>query len=90
MTPVGERALALREGTVPVEPDPAFEPVDPLTDILAVLDDEARVRTQEVPYGLTERNPDHYRGWTFSDLKSALEPYGAAPLQERRRHGHRP
>lgn len=64
-----------------MEPDPAFEPVDSLADVLAVLDGEAGVRTQEVLHGLTERKPDHCRGWTFGDLKSALEPYDATPCK---------
>ncbi|TQE40247.1 cell division protein FtsK [Streptomyces ipomoeae] len=80
VTPVVERAMALYEGTGPVE-EPTFVPADHLADICAVLGEEARMRTQEVLQGLAERNPGEYKGWTFADLKKVLEPYGAAPYK---------
>ncbi|MFE4408362.1 zonular occludens toxin domain-containing protein [Streptomyces sp. NPDC056821] len=76
VTPVVERAMALYEGTGPVDA-PTFEPADPLADVAAVLGDEPRVLTQEVLHRLAERNPAAYREWGPADLKRALEPYGA-------------
>ncbi|MFJ8191098.1 cell division protein FtsK [Streptomyces sp. NPDC096094] len=83
VTPVVERALQLYTGADIDHdgPQSTFEPVDHLADVAAVLGDETRMRTQEVLQGLVERNPDTYRGWTFADLKRALEPYGAQPYK---------
>ncbi|MFC8347858.1 FtsK/SpoIIIE domain-containing protein [Streptomyces sp. NPDC057280] len=80
VTPVVARAMELYAG-VDHAPQRTFEPVDQLADVAAVLGDETRVRTQEVLQRLVERNPAAYRGWTFADLKSALEPYGAQPYK---------
>ncbi|MEV4864264.1 FtsK/SpoIIIE domain-containing protein [Streptomyces ossamyceticus] len=80
VTPVVERAMALYEGTGPVE-EPTFEPVDPLADVAAVLGDAPRMLTQEVLHRLAERRPDAYREWGPVDLKKALEPYGAEPYK---------
>ncbi|WP_432020963.1 FtsK/SpoIIIE domain-containing protein [Streptomyces sp. 1222.5] len=76
ITPVVERAAALREG-VEQAPESTFEPADALADTAAVLGDEKRVLAQEVLHRLAERNPDAYRTWGPADLKKALEPYGA-------------
>lgn len=77
ITPVVERAVALREGVAPADaPQPAERP-DPLADTAAVLGDEARVLVQEVLHRLAGHNPDAYRSWGPADLKKALEPYGA-------------
>lgn len=81
VTPVVERAMTVYEGGVEIPVSATFVPVDELADILAVLGDEARVRTQDVLYRLQDRNAVHYGDWTFADLKSALEPYGAAPYK---------
>ncbi|MFE4607880.1 FtsK/SpoIIIE domain-containing protein [Streptomyces niveus] len=56
-------------------------PADPLADIAHVVGDTARMVTQEVLQRLAERDPDRYREWKFSDLRSALEPFGAAPYK---------
>ncbi|MFC4500655.1 MULTISPECIES: cell division protein FtsK [Streptomyces] len=80
VTPVVERAMALYEGTGP-EDGPTFEPLDPLADVAAVLGDDLRMLTQEVLHRLAERRPDAYREWGPSDLKRALEPYGAEPYK---------
>ncbi|MFJ3663141.1 cell division protein FtsK [Streptomyces sp. NPDC090119] len=78
ITPVVERAVALREGLTPADaPHPTFEPADPLADVAAVLGDDTRMLTQEVLHRLAERRPDAYREWGPADLKRALEPYGA-------------
>lgn len=65
VTPVVERAMALYEGTGPVE-EPTFEPIDPLSDVAAVLGDQPRMLTQEVLHRLAERRPDAYREWARS------------------------
>jgi S-DNA-T family DNA segregation ATPase FtsK/SpoIIIE len=80
VTPVVERAMALHEGTGPVE-EPTFEPADPLTDVAAVLGDAPRMLTSEVLNRLAERRPDAYVAWGPVDLKKALEPYGAEPYK---------
>lgn len=75
ITPVVERAMALYEGTGPVDA-PTFEVADPLADTAAVLGDETRVLAQEVLHRLAARNPQAYGSWGPTDLKRALEPYG--------------
>lgn len=76
VTPVVQRALGLRDG---IEPGTESEQtvVDPLADVAAVLGDQSRMLTQEVLHRLAERNPAAYREWGPTDLKAALEPYGA-------------
>jgi S-DNA-T family DNA segregation ATPase FtsK/SpoIIIE len=87
VTPVVTRAMAeigeLRHtgrGT-PTTPHDGPTQVDPLADIATVLGTEARLRTQMVLTRLAEHNPHHYEGWTFTDLKNALEEYGIAPVK---------
>jgi S-DNA-T family DNA segregation ATPase FtsK/SpoIIIE len=80
VTPVVQRAVALREG-IAAPARPAAEPVDELADIGAVFGDAARMRTDEVRQRLAERNPAHYREWTASDLTRALEGTGAEPYK---------
>ncbi|MGW1799162.1 cell division protein FtsK [Streptomyces sp. NPDC001984] len=76
VTPVVERAMGLYEGGVPFE-EPVFQPADPLTDVAAVLGDETRILAQEVLHRLAARNPEAYGSWGPTNLKQALEPYGA-------------
>lgn len=86
ITPVVQRALALRDEAgitaTPVEATPA-PVVDPLADIAAVVTDsgKTRMRTQEVLQRLAERNPGHYRSWTFPDLTKVLADTPAAPYK---------
>lgn len=80
VTPVVERAMALYEGTGPADA-PVFEVADPLTDVAAVLGDAPRMLTSEVLHRLAERNPHAYREWGPTDLKKALEPFGAEPYK---------
>ncbi|WP_216587530.1 cell division protein FtsK [Streptomyces brasiliscabiei] len=81
ITPVVERAVALREGVSPAEaPQPAERP-DPLADVAAVLGSAPRMLTQEVLNRLAERRPDAYRAWGPADLKKALEPHGCEPYK---------
>lgn len=75
VTPVVERALALRDGMEPGA-EPEHQTADPLTDVAAVLGDEPRMLVQEVLHRLAERNPTEYREWSPTDLKKALEPHG--------------
>ena len=81
VTPVVQRAVALREGITAAPARPAAEPVDELADIAAVLGDESRMRTDEVRQRLAERNPVQYRDWTAADLKRVLEEHDAAPYK---------
>ncbi|MDV9168752.1 zonular occludens toxin domain-containing protein [Streptomyces sp. W16] len=76
VTPVVERAMGLYDGTGPADV-PVFEVADPLADTAAVLGDETRVLAQEVLHRLAARNPEAYGSWGPTDLKRALEPYGA-------------
>lgn len=75
VTPVVERAMALYEGTGPVEA-PVFEAADPLVDILAVLGTQRRMLTQDVLHALADRNPRTYGEWTFRDLRRVLDDAG--------------
>ncbi|MER6351258.1 zonular occludens toxin domain-containing protein [Streptomyces sp. NPDC001634] len=75
VTPVVERAMKLYEGTGPVDA-PEFEPADPLADILTVLGQAPRMRTQDVLHGLIDLNPSEYGAWSFRDLKRVLDDAG--------------
>ncbi|MGW3200692.1 zonular occludens toxin domain-containing protein [Streptomyces sp. NPDC001118] len=75
VTPVVERAMGLYDGTSPADA-PAFQPADPLTDILAVLGTETKMLTQDVLHGLADINPTQYGGWTFRDLRRVLDDAG--------------
>jgi S-DNA-T family DNA segregation ATPase FtsK/SpoIIIE len=76
---LADRAKARRAGVTTVTAVDHGDAVDALADIAAVLGDDARLRTQEVLQRLAQRNPGHYRTWTFADLRQVLEPLGAAP-----------
>jgi S-DNA-T family DNA segregation ATPase FtsK/SpoIIIE len=83
ITPIVQRAVALREGagiTVEVIEADKGEQLDPLADVAAVLGVDGRMRTQEVLNALAARNPGAYGTWTFSDLGAAL-PEGAKPYK---------
>ncbi|MBZ9638017.1 zonular occludens toxin domain-containing protein [Streptomyces sp. PSKA30] len=75
VTPVVERAMGLYEGQ-PADVAPAFQPVDHLADIAAVLGHEPKMLTQDVLRGLADRNPAEYDGWSFRDLKRVLDDAG--------------
>lgn len=75
VTPVVERAMALYDGSTAPEA-PAFEPVDHLADILAVIGLETKLRTQDVIHRLRDHNPAEYDGWTFRDLARVLDDCG--------------
>ncbi|MFH8566977.1 ATP-binding protein [Streptomyces sp. NPDC017993] len=76
---LADRAKARRSGVTTLSAVENAEQIDALADIAHVLGKDERVRTQEVLQRLAELRPGHYRGWTFSDLKEVLEPFGAAP-----------
>ncbi|MGY1499170.1 cell division protein FtsK [Streptomyces sp. QTS52] len=76
VTPVVARAMGLYEGG-PAADEPTFQPADPLADVAAVLADDTRVLAQEVLHRLAARNTEAYGSWGPTDLKRALEPYGA-------------
>jgi S-DNA-T family DNA segregation ATPase FtsK/SpoIIIE len=77
---ITDRAKALRSGVTTRSSRPE-EPADHLADIAAVIGTETRMGTDEIRQRLAERNPGEYRSWTASDLKQALEPFGAAPYK---------
>ncbi|MFJ3299023.1 FtsK/SpoIIIE domain-containing protein [Streptomyces bacillaris] len=77
ITPVVQRALALREGMTTVPDASADEPADHLTDFLTVLGEAKRMRTDEVRQRLAAHNPGEYHGWTAGDLANALDAVGA-------------
>ncbi|GAB3671253.1 FtsK/SpoIIIE domain-containing protein [Saccharopolyspora tripterygii] len=85
VTPVVERALALREGQQPADtaaqPTDDGEQLDPLADIATVIGDKARMRTQEVLQRLAELNPHAYRDWTFTALREVLADADAEPYK---------
>ncbi|MFE7856041.1 ATP-binding protein [Streptomyces sp. NPDC057403] len=76
-----DRAKERRHGVTTVQALDVERPVDYLTDICAVLAQDARVRTQEVLHRLRTRNDAVYADWTFGDLKAELEPWGAEPYK---------
>ncbi|WP_406255446.1 FtsK/SpoIIIE domain-containing protein [Streptomyces chartreusis] len=76
ITPVVQRAVAMRDGIAPAPDAPAFTPVDHLADIAAVLGHEPKMRTQEVLHGLQDLNPTAYGSWSFRDLKAVLDDAG--------------
>ncbi|QFZ73991.1 cell division protein FtsK [Streptomyces fagopyri] len=76
VTPVVTRAMGLYEGGTAVD-EPTFQPADPLADVAAVLGNEVRVLAVEVLHRLAARNPEAYGSWGPTDLKRALEPFGA-------------
>ncbi|MEV3846904.1 ATP-binding protein [Streptomyces microflavus] len=79
---VADRAKQVRSRVVTraevVEP---AAPVDHLADIIRVMGDEPKLRTQEVLQRLTELNRAEYTEWTFADLTQYLEPLGAEPYK---------
>ncbi|MDX3581998.1 zonular occludens toxin domain-containing protein [Streptomyces europaeiscabiei] len=75
VTPVVERAMGLYEGK-PADDAPAFEPVDHLGDIAAVLGHETKMLTLDVLHGLKDRNPVEYGSWSPRDLKAVLDAAG--------------
>lgn len=75
------RARALRSGVTTLTAVPTGEPVDHLADIIRMVGDAKRMRTDEVRQRLAVTNPGEYRGWTASDLAQALEAVGAAPYK---------
>jgi S-DNA-T family DNA segregation ATPase FtsK/SpoIIIE len=82
VTPVVQRALALREGITPATATTTptgdtGDTVDHLADVATVLGTTDRMRTQEVLQHLAHLNPRQYRGWSFTDLRDVLDPIGA-------------
>lgn len=78
---ITDRAKELRNGVTTCGTVEPAVPVDHLADIAAAIGNEPRMGTDEVRQHLAERNPAEYRSWTASDLKQALEPFGAAPYK---------
>jgi S-DNA-T family DNA segregation ATPase FtsK/SpoIIIE len=75
VTPVVERAMGLYDGTGAVDA-PAFDVADPLADILTVLGQQPKMRTQDVIHGLVDLNPGQYGEWSFRDLRRVLDDCG--------------
>lgn len=79
ITPVVNRALALRDGITPAAGGTTNEPADHPANILTVLGDRATMRSTEVLAALMATWPDQYSKWTFADLTGALAEIGAEP-----------
>ncbi|MEU0278431.1 FtsK/SpoIIIE domain-containing protein [Streptomyces sp. NPDC006195] len=80
ITPVVNRALALRDGITPAAGSgPAEAPADHAANILTVLGDRPTMRSTEVLAALMSTWPDPYSTWTFPDLTEVLTEIGAEP-----------
>jgi S-DNA-T family DNA segregation ATPase FtsK/SpoIIIE len=75
VTPVVERAMALYDGAGAVDA-PTREAADHLADILTVLGQRAKMRTQDVIHSLIDLNPREYGEWSFRDLARVLDACG--------------
>ncbi|MFJ7417853.1 FtsK/SpoIIIE domain-containing protein [Streptomyces uncialis] len=78
---IATRAKALRDGVTTLHTIGQGPDRDPLTDIMTVLGDTARVLTQDVLKRLTALNEDAYGQWSFLDLKRVLGGTGAEPYK---------
>jgi S-DNA-T family DNA segregation ATPase FtsK/SpoIIIE len=78
-TAIADRAKALRDGVTTLTATDRSEERDTLTDVAAVIGDAPRVLTQEVLKRLTALDAKAYGGWSFVDLKRALDGTGAEP-----------
>ena len=75
VTPVVERAMAAYEEG-PAADEPAPRNADPLADILTVLGEAPRMRTQDVLRRLADHNPAEYDDWSFGHLRRVLDEAG--------------
>jgi len=76
----GERAAPEERRRVVVHKEPTeSEQLALLGDLVEILGDSPRMRTQEALQRLAERAPDTYRSWTFQDLTRVLRAAGAPP-----------
>ncbi|WP_217168731.1 FtsK/SpoIIIE domain-containing protein [Streptomyces sp. AC512_CC834] len=78
---ITDRAKALRDGVTTLHAIDRSADHDPLADIAAVVGDAPRVRTKDVLARLSARNADAYGGWSFLDLKRALDDADASPYK---------
>ncbi|MEE4541218.1 ATP-binding protein [Streptomyces sp. V4-01] len=80
---LAERIKARRAGvdTRTTADSSETETVDHLADILTVMGDAKRMRTDEVRHGLATLNPAVYAHWTAQDLTAVLTDAGAAPYK---------
>ncbi|MFE9223001.1 FtsK/SpoIIIE domain-containing protein, partial [Streptomyces lavendulae] len=78
---IADRAKALRAGITTTQTTDRGPAADSLADILTVLGTETRVLTHEVLKRLAALNAKAYGGWSFIDLKRALDGTGAEPYK---------
>ncbi len=78
---IATRAKALRGDVTTHHTIDRDEERDPLTDVLTVLGDTARVLTTDVLKRLTALSEDTYGTWSHLDLKRVLEGTGAEPYK---------
>ncbi|WP_405934686.1 ATP-binding protein [Streptomyces longwoodensis] len=78
---ITDRAKALRNGVTTLHAVKQDEERDPLTDIVTVVGNAARVRTKDVLHRLSVLNEQAYGGWSFLDLKRVLDGTGAEPYK---------
>ena len=82
LAPIIKRALAViesRNAAVLSAPEVDTEQIDHLGNVAEVMAGQALVGTEEVVHRLKVLRPAVYAEWTTTDLKSVLEPLGAAP-----------
>ncbi|MCX5284116.1 ATP-binding protein [Streptomyces sp. NBC_00198] len=78
---IADRAKALRDGVLTLTVIERGEERDPLADILSVLGDKPRLKTQDVLKRLTTLSEDAYGAWSFTDLTRVLDGTGAEPYK---------
>lgn len=73
VTPVVERAMGLYDDMTELGMPAPVRLADPLADILTVLGQHPKMRTQDVIFGLIDINPAQYGEWSFRDLRRVLD-----------------
>ncbi|MEU3545844.1 FtsK/SpoIIIE domain-containing protein [Streptomyces longwoodensis] len=78
---IAERAKALRDGVTTLHAVERGEERDPIADIVSVIGDAPRLRTQDVLKRLSALNADAYGDWSPGDLTRVLDGTGAEPYK---------
>ncbi|MEU8467671.1 FtsK/SpoIIIE domain-containing protein [Streptomyces sp. NPDC029006] len=78
---ITDRAKALRDGVTTLHVVERGKERDPLADIVAVIGDAPRLRTQDVIKRLSALDGDTYGDWSPGDLTRVLDGTGAEPYK---------